>query len=86
MIGGLGLLKRVQMKDRYWCIMTLCTYVKKCGVSREILEKYAYGLIPFMNTLGSEFTENDALHALQAYDDIYITYPIKTIEKEQILK
>lgn len=71
---------------RYWCIMTLCTYAKKCGVSREVLEEDAYGLIPFMNTLGSEFTEDDVLHALQAYDDSYITYPIKTIEERTDIK
>lgn len=71
---------------RYWCIMTLCTYAKKCGVSREVLEKDAYGLIPFMNSLGSAFTEDDVLHALQAYDDIYITYPIKTIEERTDIK
>ena len=71
---------------RYWCIMTLCTYAKKCGVSREVLEKDAYGLIPFMNTLGSAFTEDDVLHALQAYDDSYITYPIKTIEERTDIK
>lgn len=71
---------------RYWCIMTLCTYAKKCGVSREVLEEDAYGLIPFMNTLGSEFTEDDVLHALQAYDDSYITYPIRTIEERTDIK
>lgn len=64
---------------RYWCIMTLATYAKKCGVSREELEKDAYGLIPFMNTRGDEFTEDDVLHALEAFTDSYITYPIKTI-------
>ena len=66
--------------------MTLCTYAKKCGVSRELLEKDAYGLIPFMNSLGSAFTEDDVLHALQAYDDSYITYPIKTIEERTDIK
>lgn len=71
---------------RYWCIMTLCTYAKKCGVSREVLEKDAYGLIPLMNTLGSAFTEDDVLHALQSYDDSYITYPIKTIEERTDIK
>ena len=71
---------------RYWCIMTLCTYAKKCGVSREVLEKDAYGLIPFMNSLGSAFTEDDVLHSLQAYDDSYITYPIKTIEERTDIK
>lgn len=64
---------------RYWCIMTLATYAQKCGVPRETLENDAYGLIPFMNTRGDEFTEDDVLHALEAYTDSYITYPIDTI-------
>ena len=64
---------------RYWCIMTLATYAQKCGVPRETLEEDAYGLIPFMNTKGDEFTEDDVLHALEAYTDSYATYPIDTI-------
>lgn len=59
--------------------MTLATYAKKCGVSREELEADAYGLIPLMNTKGDTFTEDDVLHALEAYTDSYITYPIDTI-------
>lgn len=64
---------------RYWCIMTLATYAKKCGVTRRVLEEDAYGLIPLMNTKGDEFTEDDVLHALEAFTDSYITYPIDTI-------
>ena len=64
---------------RYWCIMTLATYAKKCNVPRKELEKDAFGLIPLMNTRGDAFTEDDVLHALEAYDDSYITYPIDTI-------
>lgn len=64
---------------RYWCIMTLATYAQKCGVPRETLEEDAYGLIPFMNTKGDEFTEDDVMHALEAYTDSYVTYPIDTI-------
>lgn len=64
---------------RYWCIMTLATYAKKCGVSREELERDAYGLIPLMNTKGDKFTEDDVMHALEAFSDSYITYPIDTI-------
>ena len=64
---------------RYWCIMTLATYAKKCGVPKETLEKDAYGLIPLMNTKGDKFTEDDVLHALEAFSDSYITYPIDTI-------
>ena len=64
---------------RYWCIMTLATYAKKCGVSRQELEADAYGLIPFMNTRGDAFTEDDVMHAIEAYTDSYIMYPIHTI-------
>ena len=64
---------------RYWCIMTLAIYAQKCGVPRETLEEDAYGLIPFMNTKGDEFTEDDVMHALEAYTDSYATYPIDTI-------
>lgn len=64
---------------RYWCIMTLATYAQKCGVPREMLEEDAYGLIPFMNTKGDEFSEDDVMHALEAYTDSYATYPIDTI-------
>lgn len=64
---------------RYWCIMTLATYAQKCGVPRETLEEDAYGLIPFMNTKGDEFTEDDVMHALEAYTDSYATYPIDII-------
>lgn len=73
------LLGGAEQGHRYWCIMTLATYAQKCGVSRETLEEDAYGLIPFMNTKGDEFTEDDVLHALEAYSDSYITYPIDTI-------
>lgn len=71
---------------RYWCILTLATYAKKCGIEYDELEEDAYGLIPFMNTLGDAFTEEDVLHALEAYNDSYITYPIDTIEYRTDIK
>lgn len=64
---------------RYWCVMTLATYAKKCGISRSELEADAYGLIPLLSSRGDAFTEDDVLHALEAYTDSYITYPIDTI-------
>lgn len=72
-------LRHVEQGHRYWCIMTLATYAVKCGISKEELEKDAYGLIPFMNTRGDKFTEGDVMHALEAFTESYITYPIKTI-------
>lgn len=73
------LMEGAEQGHRYWCIMTLATYAQKCGVPKETLEQDAYGLIPFMNTRGDAFTEDDVLHALEAYTDSYITYPIDTI-------
>ena len=72
--------KKAQQGHRYWCIMTLATYAKKCGVPRETLEKDAYGLIPLMNSKGDDFTEDDVMKALEAFNDSYITYPIHAIE------
>lgn len=70
-----------QQGHRYWCILTLATYAKKCNVPLETLEEDAYGLIPHMNEIGDKpFTEDDVLKALEAYNDSYITYPIHTIE------
>lgn len=69
-----------QQGHRYWCIMTLATYAKKCNVPYETLEEDSYGLIPHMNSRGDEFTEDDVMKALEAYVDSYITYPIHAIE------
>lgn len=54
---------------RYWCIMALAAYAKKCGISRDNLEADAYGLIPLLNSKGDAFTEDDVLAALEAYND-----------------
>ncbi len=69
-----------QQGHRFWCIMTLATYAKKCNIAEEELEKDAFGLISFMNTRGDDFTEDDVLKALEAFNDSYITYPIHAIE------
>ncbi|MCR5290042.1 MAG: hypothetical protein K6E51_08645, partial [Treponema sp.] len=70
-----------QEGHRYWCVLTLATYAKKCGVPLEQLEKDAFGLIPRLSSIGKEpFTEDDVLKALEAFNDSYITYPVHTIE------
>ena len=69
----------VQQGHRYWFIMTLATYAIKCGISREELEKDALAMIPAMNKKGDPFTEDDVLHALEAFSNSYSHYPIKTI-------
>lgn len=67
---------------RYWCLMVLAVYAKKSGIEYKELSKDALGLVDFLDSLGDgtdPFTEEDALDALEAYNDSYITYPIKTI-------
>lgn len=68
---------------RYWCVMALAAYAKKCGVPREKLEEDAFGMIDMLHSRGKRadnpFTADDVLAALEAYNDSYITYPIDTI-------
>jgi len=71
---------------RYWCVMTLAAYAKKCAIPIDELEEDAYGLIPFLNTKGDLFTEDDVMKALESYSDSYITYPIHAIESRTAIQ
>lgn len=68
---------------RYWSMMALATYAKKCGISRQELESDALGMVDMLDRRGKRednpFTVDDVLAALEAYNDCYITYPIETI-------
>ena len=68
---------------RYWSVMALATYAKKCGIPRDQLEKDALEMVSWLHERGKRednpFTEDDVLAALEAYNDSYITYPIDTI-------
>lgn len=65
---------------RYWYIMTLAVYAKKCNIAREELEEDAFRIMPLLSVKGkTPFLEDDVIHALEAYNDSYMTYPIRTI-------
>jgi hypothetical protein len=68
---------------RYYCIMCLAVYAKKCGISREELEEMAFSLVDPLNRLtkteNNPFTRTDVLAALEMYNDNYIRFPIKSI-------
>ena len=68
---------------RYWCIMVLATYAKKCGISKQELEKDAFEMFDMLFYRGvrpdNPFMKEDIKAALRAYDDNYVTYPIDTI-------
>lgn len=68
---------------RYFAIMVLAIYAKKCGINRKQLEKDAFNLLEEMDKLtkdeNNHFTNSDILSALEAYNDNYITFPIDSI-------
>lgn len=68
---------------RYYGIMVLAIYAKKCGVPKDVLEHDAFGLIDDMEQLTitdeNHFTREDVLAALEMFNDNYITFPIDTI-------
>lgn len=68
---------------RYYSIMCLCVYAKKCGIEQEELENDAYKLQELLNGARAAneepFTREDVLAALEMYNDNYITFPIHSI-------
>ena len=70
---------------RYFCVMCLAVYAKKCDIPFEELEEIAYSFVEELDNLTEEennhFTRQDVLSALEAYNDSYIRFPIETISK-----
>lgn len=74
---------KIEVGHRYYAVMVLAIYAKKCGVSREQLEQDAFGLFDFLEAKTTEennhFKREDILAALELYNDNYFTFPIDTI-------
>ena len=72
-----------EVGHRYFCIMCLAIYGVKSGISYEEVKKDALSLVPSLNNINPNkpFTEDDCNSALECYDEKYITFPIKDIEK-----
>lgn len=67
---------------RYFCLMVLAIYAKKCDIKKEELERDAYDLMPILNERHKEpFTEIDVKSALKAFDENYRMFPRKDLEK-----
>lgn len=85
---------------RYYCIMMLAIYAKKCGmydekhnpnpVTEEELENDAFGMINYYESLTvddkNHFGADDVQDALEAYNDKWIRYPRKDIEDRTAIK
>lgn len=72
-----------QEGHRYYCIMVLSIYAKKCGIKKSELEADAFSFIDKMEKLtvneDNHFTREDIIAALEMYNDSYITFPIHSI-------
>ena len=70
---------------RYYCLMCLSVYARKCGIDEKELEKDAFLLMDFLDDISdnddNRFTEGDVLDSLQAFQDKYITFPIDAISR-----
>lgn len=88
------ILRGGRVGHRYYCLMTLAVYARKCSmydekhnpdpVTREELERDCFQIMDFFETMtnsdDNHFTEADVLDALEAFDDKWIVYPRDSIE------
>ena len=77
--------REITVGHRYYGVMVLAVYAKKCGIPREELETIAFDLVSTLNSMttdpGNPFTREDVLSALEMYNDSYITFPIDSISR-----
>ena len=70
---------------RYYGLMCLAVYAKKCGISKVELETDAFVFMDILEEKteneDNHFTEEDVLAALEMFNDDYITFPIRTISE-----
>lgn len=88
------ILRKATIGHRYYCMMMLAIYAKKCSffdekknpnpVTFEELEKDAFEIMDYFEALtdtdDNHFDESDVLTALEAYEDGLLTYPRNSIE------
>jgi hypothetical protein len=70
---------------RYYGVMCLAIYAKKCGIPRKELEADAFGMLEQLDARTKDndnhFVRSDILSALEMYNDSYITFPIESISQ-----
>ncbi len=87
------IIEEAKVGHRYYCLMTLAIYAKKCSfygernpnpVTEEELHDDCFEIMDYFEALtnseDNHFTEMDVQDALEAYNDRWITYPRSSIE------
>ena len=70
---------------RYHCLSALAAYAVKCGIDEDELMSDALSLLPFMDDMSTDernrFTKKDVLDAMSMYQESYVNFPRKEIER-----
>jgi hypothetical protein len=78
--------KYASVGHRYFCLMALSVYAKKCDIPEEEFRKDLEGFVEIMNALSytkkpeDQFTIEDAIDASAAYQENYCTFPLDDIK------
>ena len=79
------IIEKISAGHRYFGIMALAIYAKKCGISYEDLERDAFGGLEILDNRTEEednhFEIDDIMAALSCYHDNYFTFPRDSIAK-----
>jgi len=75
----------IKVGHRYFALMSLAIYAKKCDIEYDELRKDAFEIMSIFDRLTNDsknhFTRDDVIAALEAYNENYITFPRDDIEK-----
>lgn len=77
--------KEITVGHRFFGIMTLAVYAKKCAINEDELRQDAFSLLELYESKTDDdtnhFTEDDVLKALEMFQEDYVTFPRATIER-----
>ena len=69
----------IRVGHRFYGIMTLAIYAKKCGIDEDELREDAFALLRPYDDMSTEsinrFTEDDVVCALEMFNEDYVTFP-----------
>lgn len=75
----------ITVGHRYFGIMTLAIYAKKCNIDEEELEQDAFSLLEKYDAISKDkknrFTRDDVINALEMFNESYVTFPRSDIAK-----
>lgn len=71
--------REIKVGHRYFGVMTLAIYAKKCGISEDELRQDAFKLLQHYDEISEDdtnrFTMDDVVCALEMFNEDYVTFP-----------